>query len=98
MVEDDGAAVGGGDDDARVVGRGAGARVGLEFAVEELVEILEVFDRVEHFGHVELMESDELGDFVLRSRVVVFDALLDAEATQELANWEVLALFSITKG
>lgn len=32
------------------------------------------------------MEGDELGDLVLRSRIVVFDTLLDAEATQELAN------------
>lgn len=52
LVEDDGSAVGGGDDDARVVGSGAGARVGLKFAVEELVEVLEVFNWVEHFGHV----------------------------------------------
>lgn len=86
LVEDDGAAVGWGDDDAGVVRCGAGARVGLELAVEELVEILEVFDGVEHLGHVELMESNELGDLVLRSRIVVLDTLLDAEATQELAN------------
>lgn len=65
LVEDDGAAVGGGNDDTRVVGRGAGARVGLELAVEKLVEVLEVFDGVEHLGHVELMEGDELGDLVL---------------------------------
>lgn len=96
LVEDDRAAVGGRDDDARVIGRGARARVGLKFAVEELVEVLEILDGVEHFGHVELMEGDELGDLVLRSRVVVFDALFDAETTQELANWEILAMFPTT--
>ncbi len=65
LVEDDGAAVSGGDDDAWIIGRGAGARVGLEFAVEELVEVLEVFDGVENLGHVKFMEGDELGNLVL---------------------------------
>ena len=85
-VEDNGAAVGGRDDDARVVGRGARPRAGLERAVEELVEALELLDREEHLGEVELVELDEGDDLRLRRRVVVFLALLDAHALEELAD------------
>jgi hypothetical protein len=90
-VEDDGAAVGGGHDDARVGGRRAGARVGLERAVEELVEGLEVAEREPHLGEVEPVEGDELWDLGPGRRVVVLFALLDAEALEEFADCPVLA-------
>ncbi len=85
-VEDDGAAVGRGDDDARVGGGRARPRVGLEGAVEELVEVFEVGERKADFGEVEPVEGDELGNFGLGGWVVVFLALLDAEALEEFAD------------
>jgi hypothetical protein len=44
LVKDDAAAVCGGDDDRGIVGGGAGAGIGFEFAVKEFVEIFEFFD------------------------------------------------------
>lgn len=61
-VEDDGAAVGRGDDDVGVVWGAARAGAGFELAVEELVEGFEVFGGAEDFGHVELVEVDEAGN------------------------------------
>jgi hypothetical protein len=85
-VVDDGAAVGGRDDDARVVGGRARARVGLEGAVEELVEVFEFVEGLADLGEVEAVEGDEFGDLGPGRGVVVLFALLDAEALEEFAD------------
>jgi hypothetical protein len=85
-VEYDGAAVGGRDDDARVVGRRAGAGVGFEGAVEEFVEVFEFGEGEEDFGEVQAVEGDEFGYLGFGGWVVVFFALLDAEALEEFAD------------
>lgn len=86
-VKHDGAAVGGRHDDARVVGRRAGARGGLERPVEKLVEALELVEREQYLGEIEAVEGDELGDLGLGRWVVVLFALLDAEALEEFADY-----------
>ena len=61
-VEDNGAAVSWTDDNVGVLWSRAGTCTGLQLAVEELVEALEVFRGNEHLVHVELMEVDEALD------------------------------------
>ena len=76
-IENHGAAVCRGDDDARIVGCGAWAGIGLEFAIEELVKILELVERLEDFVHVQLVEIDEMFDISGGGWVVVLAALLE---------------------
>jgi len=85
-VEDDGAAVGGRDDDVWVIRSRARASFGLELAVEELVEGLEGFCRVEDFAHIELVEVDEARDLGGAGWIVVFAALFKGQRTQQFPN------------
>ena len=87
-VKHDGAAVGRRHDDVGVVGSGARAGAGFQRAVEELVERLELFQREQHLGHVELVERDETGDLGGGRGVVVLFALLDAEGLEHAADWK----------
>jgi hypothetical protein len=86
FIEDDAAAVCGWDDDGGIVGGGAWAGIGFEFAVEEFVEVFEFFDGEEDFWHVELVEVYESFDLLGWEGVIEFSTLFDAQWTQELLD------------
>ena len=85
-VEDDGPAIRRRDDDLGVVGGRARPRLGLQPAIEELVERLELAQRQEDVGGVELVEGDEARNLTGRGRIVELAALLDAERLEQLAD------------
>lgn len=64
----------------------AGTCVGLELAVEELVEALELVRGDQDLVHVELMEVDESLDLRGRRWVVVLSALLKGHGSEKFAN------------
>jgi hypothetical protein len=64
----------------------AGTCVGLELAVEELVEALELVCGDEDFIHVELMEVDEALNLRGGRWVVVLSALLKGHGSEKFAD------------
>jgi len=76
-IEDHRSTISWGYDDFRVIGCRARSCPRLQFSVKEHVEIFELFNGLQDFRHVQLMEIDEALDFSCRRWIVVFSTLLE---------------------
>jgi hypothetical protein len=78
-IEDDGATICRRDHNLWLIRARARAGVGLQSAVEELVEVTEFVKRQKNLGHVQLMEIDEILDLASRGGIVILSALFDTQ-------------------
>jgi hypothetical protein len=78
VVEDNRAAIGGRDNNPRIIRRRDWTSPRFQGAIEELIESLELVERKQNFRHVKLVESDECRYFSSRGGIIILPPLLEA--------------------